>query len=128
MSHWRTRLELRGVRYDIYFLVKGGRCPTDEFITGLGKGDVRTHRKAIKALERTAQNGLPQNDEQCKQHEDDLWYLKPGQARLFFIIRGRDLRFIDAYKKQSNRLDPRQVRRARRIRDEYLKDLKEGIQ
>ena len=129
MSHWRTRLELRGVRYDIYFLVKEGRCPTDEFMEGLATGDVQTHRKVVNDLRKTAGNGLSQSDERCKQLEPDLWELKPSsQARLFFIKRGRQLLFIDAYKKQRDRLDPEKLKRARRIRDEYLRGLKEGTQ
>ncbi|MCJ7795880.1 MAG: hypothetical protein MUQ56_03805 [Thermoleophilia bacterium] len=131
MSDWLPQLMLprRAVAgYNVYFLVREGRCPVGAFVDSLKRGAVQTHGKVVNALRKVATDGLPQNEEQCKRHEDDLWYLKRGQPRLFFIIRGRNLYFLSAYPKKSARLDPREVKRARRIRDEYLKSLQEGMQ
>ncbi len=132
MSDWRPQLvapRRAAVGYDVYFLVREGRRPVGAFVDSLQRGDVQTHRKVVAAIDWVAKNGLSQNDEQCKQLEPDLWELKPSsQARLFFIVRDRELYFLSAYKKKRNRLRREEVKRARRIRDEYLGGLQEGMQ
>ena len=117
MTRWHSRQELPGLRHTIHYLTDGEECPIQEFLDGLEADDVATHKQAINRLRNFANGPLPQNDEVCKQLEGDLWEFKAKQARLFFFIRGRDLHFCCAYRKKKPRLDPRELRRARGMRD-----------
>ena len=120
MSSWRAKLQYPGQSFSIYFLSKGGRCPTEELLAGLARGDIQSSRKATAYLQRLAQRGTPQNDEVCKKLPDDLWELKPQPYRLFFFIRGNGAYFTHGYKKETRRLQAGQLERARRIRNAFL--------
>jgi len=116
----RARLQFAGRSFVLFYLVEGGDCPTEDFLAGLAGGDVAAHKKATLALQRLAENGPPRNMERGKQLERDLWELKSHQVRLFYFVRGGRAFFTHGIKKKRDEIPPRELERARRLRDAFL--------
>jgi Phage derived protein Gp49-like (DUF891) len=95
-------------------------CPAADFIADLEDRD----KAKLKALfNRFSEYGLINNREKFKKIADDLFEFKSFQIRIFCYITGRQLVITHGVKKKRDDLNPADIDRARRIRNEY-----EGIQ
>lgn len=114
-----TRLISRGAIYSIYAIVEGKRCPFESFFAELGD----PYKGKLRALfDFIAENGPPRNETKFKHEEDNIYAIKLGQIRVYcFFDAGRMIVVTHGSLKKKQKANPGDLKRAKRLRDEYLK-------
>jgi phage-related protein len=78
--------------------------------------------KLLALLETTANHGTPKNKQKCRLLEDKIYEFKTtgGLRLLFFLDKGQLIVATHGYIKQKQKMPPGELKRAKRIREEYL--------
>lgn len=117
-----TRLVSQGAVYSIHAIVEGKRCPFETFfmkLEGPDKGKLRALFNFI------AEKGPPRNETKFKHEDDDIYAIKLGQIRVYcFFDAGRMIVVTHGTIKKKQKANPEDLKRAKRLRDEYLKATK----
>ena len=113
-----TTLVVEGAACRIEYAVRlNGSMPAKEFIANL----LPQERASLAALlNYMTQEGRIWNRDQFKKVRGKIFEFKKGQVRLFTFQVGRSWLLTSGYKKKKGRLDPKEIDRAERIRDEHM--------
>jgi len=101
-------------------ITSNGRCPGKKFLDGLSKVD---REKILRIIKRRADEGKLTNREQFKKIEgEDFFEFKNFQIRMpcYFHVDGRVI-ITHGFLKKGDSIEPEQIYRMKRIRDEYEK-------
>jgi hypothetical protein len=104
-------------------LTANGRCPGKKFLDGLSKLDKEKILRIIKRLADKADKGKLANRQQFKKIEgEDFFEFKNFQIRMpcYFHTDGRVI-ITHGFIKKGDSIEPEQIDRMKRIRDEYEK-------
>jgi mRNA-degrading endonuclease RelE of RelBE toxin-antitoxin system len=111
----------RGDRFRLLVLHRGDRCMALDFLRGLQPRDRLRVRRLLK---RIADYGCPHNEQKWRalKGAGNLFEIKSGPARLFcfFDERATSLVITNGCLKRRDAADPREIARARGLRDGYL--------
>jgi Phage derived protein Gp49-like (DUF891) len=111
----------RGNFYTIELaLTANGRCPGKKFMDGLSKPD---REKILRIVRRLANEGKVTNRQQFKKIEgEEFFEFKNFQIRMpcYFHTDGRVI-ITHGFIKKGDSIEPEQIDRMKRIRDEYEK-------
>lgn len=114
-----TRLIAEGAELSIHALVEGGRSHFEQFFAQLptpSKGKLRALFDFI------ANNGAPRNPEKFRHEEDGIFAIKQNQIRVYcFFDAGRMIIVTHGTLKKRQKANPEELKRAKRLREEYLK-------
>lgn len=100
----------------IFATVSDGSCPAIDFLESHG---IKEKAKLAVLFQRYADHGYITNREKFKKIAPDLCEFKGHQVRMFCYPDGRKMIITHGAIKKRNDLDPADLTRARRIRDEY---------
>jgi Phage derived protein Gp49-like (DUF891) len=100
----------------IFATLSDGTCPATEFLDTYG---VKEKAKIAVLLQRYADHGYITNREKFKKIAPDLYEFKGHQVRMFCYSEGRSMVVTHGAIKKRDDLNPADLDRARRIRDEY---------
>jgi hypothetical protein len=101
-------------------LTANGRCPGKKFLDGLSKLD---REKILRIVKRLANEGKVTNSKQFKKIEgEEFFEFKNFQIRMpcYLYTDGRVI-ITHGFIKKSDSIEPEQIDRMKRIRDEYEK-------
>lgn len=101
-------------------ITANGRCPGKKFFDGLSKPD---REKILRIIKRLADEGKVANRQQFKKIEgEDFFEFKNFQIRIpcYFHADGRVI-ITHGFIKKGDSIEPEQIDRMKRIRDEYGK-------
>ena len=101
-------------------ITANGRCPAKKFLNSLSKDD---REKILRVIKRLADEGKVTNREQFKKIEgEDFFEFKNFQIRMpcYFHADGRVI-ITHGFLKKGDSIEPDQIYRMKRIRDEYEK-------
>jgi hypothetical protein len=106
-----------GSAFNIYALEENGNCDLIDFLE-----NVNASEAARRYLDWTKDRGLITNEEQSKKLENGIAYFRTrGGVRLFYFTdANRILVCTNAYTKKKDKLDPREIKRARIWREKYF--------
>lgn len=108
-----------GEKFTISELVRQGRSLFKEFFESLTK---QQQSKLLKIMERIADHGPLRNTEKFVHEEDGICAIKDGQVRIYCFYDKESLILLThGAIKKSNKADPEDLRRAKRLRGEYLR-------
>lgn|GEM_PF-774469 len=114
-----TQLITRGARLSILAIVDDGRSQFEQFFAGLpppSKGKLRALFDFI------AKNGAPRNIEKFRHEEDGIYAIKQNQIRVYcFFETGQMIIVTHGTLKKRQKANPKDLKRAKRLREEYLK-------
>ncbi len=114
-----SSLVVRGTMRTIEYAVRlNGSMPAKEFI----ENDLSLIEQAslVALFRRMADHGSVPNREQFKHVENEIFEFKKHQIRVFCFRKGDRWLLTNGYRKKKDRLDPSEVRRAKRIMKEHL--------
>lgn len=110
MQTEHLKLLVSGDKHTIYGLLHHGRCEAEEFLADLSATE---QNKLVPLLHRTAEHGLPSNEQKFKHIGDGIYEFKGFQARLFcFFDKGRLIILTHGCIKKRDRLDPGDIKKA----------------
>ncbi|MFY9268250.1 MAG: type II toxin-antitoxin system RelE/ParE family toxin [Candidatus Manganitrophaceae bacterium] len=110
----------KGPAFALYGIVQSTECLVQEFIDTLPQAE---QKKIIALLKRTADHGLPKNEEKFKKLWDDLFEFKTGQVRIIcFFDKGRLIILTHGFLKKSQKTPRTEVEKARRLMNMYLQE------
>jgi len=110
---------IRSGTWDVLGLVKSGRCLAYRFFDDLV--DVRERKRVLALWDRTAAQGPPRNREKSNKLTDDIFELKAYQTRFpYFYDGAKRIVLTHGVTKKKDRMDPDEIERAVRLRNEYL--------
>jgi phage-related protein len=89
-----------------FYRTERGLSPIDEFIDELQPRDLRATIRLMTALE---QVGPALRFPHARHIDGPLWELRPGRARFFYIIAGRTIWVLHAYRKKTQEAPPREI-------------------
>jgi hypothetical protein len=127
MSSDSDNLFYAGSTFRVEFLkLPDGTMPARSFLDSIVPGNKQyKHRlglQSIVELYANSPHGTILNREQFKLVDDGIYEFKRHQLRLFaFYQPGGRLILVDGVQKQSDDLDQADVKRAKRLRDEFVK-------
>ena len=101
-------------------ITSNGRCPGKKFLDGLSKVD---REKILRIIKRLADEGEVTNREQFKKIEGEKFFeFKNFQIRMpcYFHADGRVI-ITHGFLKKGDSIEPEQIYRMKRVRDEYEK-------
>jgi hypothetical protein len=101
-------------------ITSNGRCPAKKFLDGLSKLD---REKILRIVRRLANEGKVANRQQFKKIEgEEFFEFKNFQIRMpcYFHTDGRVI-ITHGFIKKGDSIEPEQIDRMKRIRDEYEK-------
>jgi hypothetical protein len=101
-------------------ITANGRCPGKKFLGGLSKSD---REKILRIIKRLADKGKVANGQQFKKIEGtDFFEFKNFQTRMpcYFHADSRVI-ITHGFPKKEDSIEPEQINRMKRIRDEYEK-------
>lgn len=105
---------LDGRTFDICEVVVGGRHLVRDFITSELTKDEQ--KKILALLERTAEHGIPHNDQKFKCLRDGIYEFKSYQTRIFCAMHaGRMILLTHGMKKKKDKTDQQEIDRALRL-------------
>ncbi len=113
-------------RWRLSVLQEGSRCRVENF---LAKVDQRARNRFGALFERTATEGPLWNNTQFKYiKEHDLWEFKAQQYRIlaFKIDEEQHIILTSGFKEEKRRIPKSELRRAARMRAEYLEGREVG--
>jgi phage-related protein len=110
-----------------FYRTEDGDCPVREFLDRLDGKDVQKALWVFRLIERI--DRVPKQYLKKLVGSDDIWECRVrtanGAYRFFsFFVHGGDLVVTHGYAKKTNRVDPREIRRATRYRLDYLARMK----
>jgi len=118
MSSKQLRLILSGDKFEIYGLVVNGTCEAECFLNELSD---KEKAKITPLLDYTANNGLLRNEQKFKYIRDDIFEFKGFQSRLLcFFDKGRLIILSHGCIKKRNKLDPSEIKKARKRKEDYF--------
>jgi hypothetical protein len=117
MSLVAIRLKLGSV-FNIYALEENGRCDLLDFLERINNSE---SARIQRFLDWTKDRGLITNTEQSKKLENGIYYFRTrGGVRVFYFTDGNKvLVCTNGYTKKKDKLDPREIQRARILRQKY---------
>jgi hypothetical protein len=101
-------------------ITTNGRCPGKKFLDGLSK---LNREKILRVIKRLSVEGKVTNRQQFKKIEgEDFFEFKNFQIRMpcYFSTDGRVI-ITHGFNKKGDSIEPKQIDRMKRIRDEYEK-------
>lgn len=111
-----SEMGIRGEALELVMWARDDRCPVEAFLTGLARKQPGEFRKVIALLKRTAEFGVPVNEEKFRVlgTHPGLCELKSHQVRLYCcrVGKGRVLVLLEGVLKKTNKADPDVLRRA----------------
>lgn len=109
----------RGRIFTIAAISQSGKCPARTFIAGL---EASAQKKVLALLERTANHGLPGNDQRFKRLQNcDLYEFKSHRVRLLCFFEGRELIILThGFEKKQDKTPHGEIERAERLQKEYF--------
>ena len=113
--------------YDVVlYETESGRCPIQEYLEELTKNNKQNELTQIFAFVRLLENhGMAVNNirhETIRPLRDDIYELRPGKNRLFFFYyTGNKFVLLHAYRKSKGEAPPREIRQAKREKDDYIR-------
>lgn len=114
----QLKLLLPGDKFKIYGLVVNGTCEAENFLNELSD---KEKTKITPLLHYTANNGLLRNEQKFKSIGDDIFEFKGFQSRvLCFFDKGRMIILSHGCIKKRNKLDPSEIKKARKRKDNYF--------
>ena len=102
-----------------YAVCSNGIMPARKFIEKELNESERT--MLLVLFKRMADHGTVPNREQFKKVEGEIFEFKKHQIRVFCFRTGDHWLLTNGYKKKKDRLDPGEVKRAKRIMAEHLR-------
>ena len=117
---------LHGIARDLWWVAdESGRFRAKDYFDE--KLSDAERRRFLVAFEQMAEAGAIVNEERYRKEGPNLASFKAGKHRLFCFHAGRDVMFVEAFKKKSDKDKrlARSLRAAERIRDAYLDDTTE---
>src|SRR5438128_1312603 len=101
-----------GTKFNIYVLEENGSCELVDFLDNAPIGDVARFQRY---LDRIKNHGLITCPMQSKQIEDGLYYLRThdGLRVFYFLDANRMVICTNGYIKKKDKIDPREVKRAK---------------
>ncbi len=123
MGNEHLKLLLSGEKFKIYGLFVCDTCEAEVFLSDLSE---KEKSKLIPQLHYTANNGLLRNEQKFKCVGDDIFEFKGFQSRLLcFFDKGKLIILSHGCIKKRDKLDPSEIKKARKRREEYFrKDVK----
>lgn len=107
-----------GAKYKIYEIARNRRLLVSEFTEKLEK---KEQAKLGARIERVAQQGHTWNEEIFRHEEDGIYALKCGQIRIYgFFHEGYVILLTNGVIKKKGKADPEALKKAKRLRDEFL--------
>lgn len=125
MSNRITReRRAQGAGCTIFEIVQGDKRPVSDFLNGLSQQD---QAKVFRLFKQMADAGEIRNTEKFIHEEDDIYAFKSFQVRIYcFFDTGRLLLLTHGFKKQQRKARPEDIKRAKNIREAYLKAKERG--
>ena len=110
-----------------FYRTENGDCPVREFLDRLAGKDAQKVLWVFRLIERI--DRVPKQYLKKLVGSDDIWECRVrtanGAYRFFsFFVHGGDLVVTHGYSKKTNRVDPREIRRATKYRLDYLTRMK----
>jgi hypothetical protein len=100
-----------------YELEKNGRSTVEKFIKGLDK---RKQAGILALLKWIADNGKPRDPRKFISEEECIFAVKDFQVRVYcFLGEDNSIILTNGAIKKDNRAKPEDLRKAKRLRDEY---------
>ncbi len=100
----------------------GGACPAEEFLDGLSSKDAQKVLWVLRLIE--SLDRVPRTYLKKLSGSEDIWEIRvqgTRQAyRMFCFPLREDLWVLQGYSKKDRRTDSQEIRRAERMRREYL--------
>ena len=116
-----VKLAHSGRLFDLYEITNQGNSLVEEFIHSLSKKDAK---KINALLNRSADAGLPKNDERFKQlkcKEINLYEFKSKPVRIFCTLEGqRKIILSNGFSKKTEGTPPNEIERAVRLLKGYF--------
>ncbi len=110
---------LEGKKYNISAIVENGRCYFKNFFEGLIESE---KKKLVALLKRTADEGVPHNNEKFRKLENDLWEFKSYQSRVMCTFyEEKIILLMNCFIKKSQKTPRNELERARRLLKEVSK-------
>ena len=105
------------------YRTEDGKCPVESFLDALDDKEAQKVLWVLRLIERL--DRVPSSYFKKLIGAEDIWECRVptqrGTYRFFgFFIRGNELILTHGYTKKAQRTDPREIRRAKRYRQEYL--------
>jgi mRNA-degrading endonuclease RelE of RelBE toxin-antitoxin system len=114
-----TRLIAEGSAFRICEIVKNERSRVGEFFKELPE-DKRS--RLTRLIVFMADRGLPRDERKFKHEEDGIFAIKQGKVRIYcFFDSGRLILLTHGTLKKKQKADPKDLKRARSLREAYLK-------
>ena len=115
--------------YEIEFYeTEDGKCPIWDFLEALRlkaptNKDARIqHKQASLYIELLQQNGTHMNAEITKHLDDGIWELRPGNNRVFYFFYQNDTYvLLHQFRKKSQKTPKREIEKAKKERNDYLR-------
>lgn len=106
-----------GKEYHIYAICGGNKCFVQEFIEKLNDKD---KKKIIALLKRSADSGIPRNEEKFKKLVDDIWEFKSYQIRILCTLENNKIiLLIHGFIKKKNETPKKEIEKANRLLKEF---------
>ena len=85
--------------------------------------DARIQYKQVSFyIDLLSQNGTRMPEKITKNIDEDIWELRPGNNRVFYFYYSNDtFVLLHHFRKKSQKTPPREIERAKRERDDYLR-------
>ena len=107
----------RGRCFAIAGITANGNCLAKEFIEGLAETD---KKKVVTLLRRTADNGVPKNEEKFKHVKDKIFEFKSYQVRILcFFDEGKLIILTHGFTKKRDKTPSAEIERAHKLMEEY---------
>ena len=117
------------IMYEIEFYeTSDGKCPVWEFLENLrlraeSSKDARIqYKQVVLYMELLQENGTRLSDNITKHLGDEIWELRPGNNRVFYFFYENDtFVLLHQFRKKTQKTPKREVQRAKKEREDYLK-------
>lgn len=108
----------KGKIYNIYAIYEDDKCFVEEFISKLKDED---KKKVFALLQRSADVGIPENEEKFKKLSDKIWEFKSYQVRIFCTFEeNKIILLIDGFIKKKSKTPKNEIERAKKLLKKYL--------
>ncbi len=116
----KKELVLKGDSYEIYFLARNDRCESKDFLNKTKNENRAAFLAIIAVLERFAEHGTPNNENQFRRVRPNVYEIKAKSIRIFgFFENSNSFILTNGCKKGVEDVQTRAIEKAENLKNLY---------
>lgn len=103
-----------------------GYCPVCELVKMLDNDNSKESQNTLKKIryqiKRISNKGTRVGGEITKHIRGDIWELRPGKYRIFYVVEGNQIILLNWFRKETRKTPENEIQKAEKLHEDWKKN------